>query len=218
MTDLIDLDERLKDLALEAQNHPPNSDKRRQALSDLIQLIIKSRSICRPYRFAFKGIYEEIHAEAQQLLFLYICENIQKYDPTFRVLQWVNFLFKKRFFVKASREIWYALPTGLNSKKIRRIDLDELENYGVPDEMTQSAPLLSQEILQFIQEDPDKIFQKSYIGDNPKASFQFIVIQRLNGYSWEEISQELDIPTSTLSGFYKRCLKRFCKSFRQYFF
>ncbi|MDB9315565.1 hypothetical protein PN462_20805 [Spirulina sp. CS-785/01] len=209
-----DLDEKLKYLAEEAQKHLPRTLERQKALSDLIKLLLKSGRICRPYTFAFSSLYDEIYAEAQQKLFAYVCENIEKYDSQRQVLQWINFLMRRRFFIAASREIWHSLPKGIDTKKVTRISLYELERGEVADPKSQTSPLLSQEVLRLIQEDPNGFFQKAYVLDDPKIHFQVIATKRLAGYSWQEISDCVHVPVSTLSSFYYRSLQKFSRTLR----
>jgi hypothetical protein len=90
----MNLDEQLKQLAVEAQQHPPNSSQRRRSLAQLISVIYQSRKLIRPYQGQFSGVYEEIYAEAQQRLFLHICEKIDQYNSDSEVMQWANFLMK----------------------------------------------------------------------------------------------------------------------------
>ena len=92
-------DEELMMLAIEAQRHPSKSKERRMALTKLVNKIQESGRLCRPYRNLPPERYEDIYQEAIQKLMIYICENINKYNPEKSpVMRWVNFYLEKRFF------------------------------------------------------------------------------------------------------------------------
>ncbi|MEB3356288.1 MAG: hypothetical protein VKK04_06145 [Synechococcales bacterium] len=216
-TDVVmDIDKQLKAWAIEAQNAPPNSVQRQRSLTQLVSLICQSRRLVRPHQGQFKGFYDDIYAEAQQRLLLYLCENIDRYDPEREVLQWANFLMQKRFFVEASRDQMPTLPRGLERSQVRRITLDTLEKQHPPDQLSGRSPSLSEEVVRCIREDSDGIFRTTHIVNKPNAHFQHIALRFLAGYSWEEISQELDVKVVTLSSFYHRCLLKFAPRFRDY--
>ncbi len=208
-----DVDSYLKQLALEAQRHPLKTRQRQRALAKLLSAIQRSGKLVRPYRGQFRGFYEDIYAEARQRLFLHICERIDEYDSQREVLQWANFLLRQRFFINASREIMPTLPRGVDARQITRLTIDDLDRNILPDK---HSPLLSQEVRQVIQEDPEGIFQQTHVVDHPAANFQAIALKILSGYSWKEISAELDVKTPTLSSFYQRCLTKFAPKFKEY--
>ncbi len=89
-----EIDQCLKQLAMEAQRHPPKSRQRQRALAKLVSAIERSGKLAHPYPSYFRGSYKEIYAEAQQRLFCHICEKIDDYDSQREVLQWANFLLK----------------------------------------------------------------------------------------------------------------------------
>jgi hypothetical protein len=59
-----------------AQQHLPNTTQQQRSLTQLVSVIYQSRKLVRPYQGQFPGVYEEIYAEAQQRLFLHLCEKI----------------------------------------------------------------------------------------------------------------------------------------------
>ncbi len=214
-----EVDECLKQLAQEAQRHPPKSKQRQQALAKLLSAIQRSGNLTRPYRGCFRGFYEEIYAEAQQRLFCHICEKLDDYDPEREVLQWANFLLKKRFFIEASRVIMPTIHKGIDPKQIKMLTIDDLDRNNCIEVTTQLIPSLSQEVIQCLEEDPEGIFKEAHIGNNPAANFQFLAIKIVTGYSWKEISAELGgIKIPTLSSFYYRCLTKFAPKFKEYLF
>jgi hypothetical protein len=210
------VDERLKQLAIEAQRHPPKSKQRQRALAKLVSSIQQSGMLARPYKGFFRGFYEEIYAEAQQKLFCHICEKIDDYDPQKEVLQWANFLLKRRFFIEASRAIMPTVPKGVNQKQIRKFSIDDLDRNNPAEINPDLIPSLSQEVIQCLDDDPEGVFQSTHVVNNPAANFQFIAIKIVSGYTWKEISVELGIRVPTLSSFYQRCLTKFAPKFKEY--
>lgn len=211
-----EINQQLKQLALEAQQHPAKTKQRQQALTKLLKAIQQSGQLVRPRQGDFLGFYEEIYAEALQRLFFHICERIDDYDPQREVLQWANFLLNKRFFVEASRSVMPTLPKGVNPKEIKRLTIDDLDRNNPIEANIQENPSLFQEVFQCLESDPEGIFKGTHISQHPAANFQFLAIQILSGYSWKEISAELEIKIPTLSSFYQRCLTKFAPKFKEY--
>lgn len=201
-----ELDEQLEQLALIAQQHPQGTPKRQLALGQLVGMILTSNRLCHPQRGNFAHRYEEIYEEARQDLLFYVCQNIDKYNPERGgVMAWCNVLLERRFF----RE---AIPKVLDKQDIQKMTLSDLDNIALPEE--------SQSLTEVIQEcialDPENLFKTSYIENNPKANFQALIQQRLEGKSWKDISQYFDIKLPTISSFYYRCLNRFASNLKEY--
>ncbi|MDJ0708688.1 MAG: sigma-70 family RNA polymerase sigma factor [Leptolyngbyaceae cyanobacterium MO_188.B28] len=210
------LDEQLKQLAIEAQRHPPKSPQRQRALARLVSAIGQSKRLVRPYQGQFYGFYEDIYAEAKQRLFLYLCEEIDRYNPELAVLQWANFLMRKRFFTEASREVMPTAPKGMDRSQVKRITLDALDKQEPMEVRSHTAPSLSEAVIQSIQDDRDGLFKRTHIQQKPAANFQYIALRFLAGYSWKEISTELDVKVVTLSSFYQRCLTKFAPILKEH--
>lgn len=212
----MDVDNQLKQLAIEAQNAPPKSIERQRSLTRLLSLMYRSKQLVRPYQGQFQGFYNDIYVEAQQRLFLYMCENIDRYDPQREVLQWANFLMQKRFFVEASRDVMPSTPRGIDRSQVKHGPLEMLDKQRSLEQQTTHQLSLSEEIVECIREDYDGIFKQTHIINKPHAHFQYIALRFLDGYSWKEISLELDIRVTTLSSFYQRCLLKFAPLFKSY--
>jgi DNA-directed RNA polymerase specialized sigma24 family protein len=210
------IDAHLKQLATEAQRHPLRSPERQQALAQLVAEIWRSHKLVRPHRGQFQGQYEEIYAEAQQNLFLYVCEQIDRYNPEHELMQWVNFLMKQRFFTEASRNLLAIAPKTADRQPSQRITLEVLDKQNPIEVRSQSNASLSEEVIQGIREDPEGLFVRTYIEKKPNAHFQHIALRFLEGHSWKDISVELDVKVVTLSSFYGRCLTKFAPKFREY--
>lgn len=193
----IDIDNQLRQFALEAQKHPVGADARKLALHHLLSTIAYSGLLSRPrIPHHLHGLYPEIYSESKQRLFSYMCEKIDNYNPEHGgVLQWANFLLRKRFVPEAIRELAKYRKTSIMS-------LDDLAYQEAP--MTDDGRILRD----LIEQDPDGLFHTTCIAKNPTVTFQFIALRVLAGYSWKEISTELDIPVPTLNSFYQRNLKK----------
>jgi len=200
-----ELDEQLKQLAISAQQHPPLTSQRQQALASLVQAILKSGRLCHPHFYQLNR-YEEIYEEAVQELFFYICQHIEKYTPERgSVLAWCNVLLERRFFKE-------AIPKVLGKPGIQKLSLSELDNLALPEE----PPVLMEVIKECIELDPENIFKKEYIQYHPQANFQALAKRRIMGRSWKEIAGEFDLKLTTVSSFYYRCLNKFSNNIKKY--
>jgi hypothetical protein len=194
-------DEYLKQLALTAQQHPRRSRARRQALTRLTQELLNSGRLRHPHPSQFTEHYQEIYEIAVQNLMLYICANIDKYNPDKApVMRWVNFLLERRFFPEAVSEVM-----GRNNQKSKenRVEVD-------------AYPSLSDLVRQSIEEDCNGIFARKHIRGYPQANFKEIFRRRIiERESWEDISNVFEIKVSTLSDFYQRCIKQFSNEIKK---
>ena len=199
-----ELNERLKQLALVAQQQPPLTPLRQLALGQLVQAILNSGRLCRPQRGNFPQRYEEIYEEARQELLLYICQNIDRYDPQRAdVMAWCNVLLERRFFKE-------AIPRILDKPGIQKMSLSELDNLAIPEQ----TPVFAEILKEHIELDPGNILKKTWIRDHPDVNFQALAKQRLEGKTWKEISEKFEIKIPTLTGFYYRCLERFASNLK----
>ncbi|KST62210.1 hypothetical protein [Mastigocoleus testarum] len=208
-------EQQLQELALQAQKQPLGTTGRRIALSKLIDAIYRSQKLIHPYKGQFQGIYEYIYQEALQDLFLYICTNIDKYNPERgKFITWINMLLSRRFFTE-------AIPKIIGQTNEINIDnsfLDNQENLMFENgENEDNYVSIFHNIRKYIETDPQGIFKEAYIKKYPQVNFQFIAIKRWSGISWKDISDELNIPIPTLSNFYQRTLEKFSGKFRDLF-
>ena len=211
------LNERLRHLAMTAQRHPKGSIERQRILTELVDTMLRSRKLCRPRRGQFRLFYDDIYAEALQRLFLFICERIDDYDSKRgEVLQWANFLLSRRFFIEASKDYLPTTYKGIDAKSIKRLTLEQIDHSNPIELNPQLAPSLSQEVMAYIEEDPEDLFKKTCVVDHPAANFRHIALRRLEGYSWKDLSSELDVAIPTLSSFYRRAIARFAQKIKDY--
>lgn len=200
------LDEQLNQLAIAAQQYPPLTKERQLALTKLVNGIVQSGRLYHPHHGQFSGVYDDIYNEAVQELLLYICQNIDKYDPKRGdVMAWTNFLLERRFFTA-------AIPEFVDKQGVRKMTLFDLDNFASP----KPTKTLIELLKDCIESDLENLFKQEHIENHPAANFQTLVKQRISGKSWKDISAELNIKIPTLSSFYYRCLNKFSRKLKEY--
>ncbi|EAW36444.1 hypothetical protein [Lyngbya sp. PCC 8106] len=205
-------EQQLQALALEVQQHPIDTTARRIIVSKLIDTIYRSRQLTRPYQGQFQGVYEDIYQEAVQNLFLYICKNIDKYDPQRgKFMTWVNMLLSRRFFREAIPKV---IGTA-NEINLESSILENLEDLATKEREDEDDYIRTfQKIRRYIEIDPKGIFRQAYIKKYPEVNFREIAMKRWSGVSWKDISDDFNIPVATLSNFYQRNLEKFRQELR----
>ncbi len=213
------LDERLLELAMKAQEHQRGSKQRRLALKELINEIQRqSGRLIRPNSNKYPSkLCQEIFDIAYQRLLVFIYhpdKNIERYNhDKARVIGWLNIKLDRRFFEEAKNQL-------VSNKNISVEDWawednqqgEELYSILVKEE----PPCSSMIVRQCIEEDSEGIFEKKHIKDNPEATFQKIAIKRLDGESWQDISDFFGIKAlTTTSTFYHRCITKFAPIIKQ---
>jgi len=196
-------DAKLKQLAIEAQSHPPHSKLRHYALGELVEAIRLSGRLYHPPRGNISAqFYELIYDEAVNKTLAYVCLKIDNYDPERgekRFMNWVNFRLDK-VIGELKREESRDLPFPPGFENIVMQEPEERSNWA--------------EILQkCIEEDAENIFKQTHIRHRPDANFANIALARFSGKSWQEISNNLGISLQTLSSFFNRK----CETYRNYF-
>jgi hypothetical protein len=206
-------EQQLQELALQARQHPVGTTARRVTLSKLINIIYRSNQLIRPDKGQFQGVYEDIYQEAVQNLFLYICKNIDKYDPERgKLMNWVNMLLSKRFFKE-------AIPKIIGKTHEINVADSVLENLSSlafeKNENKDDYISAFSKIRRYIELDPKGIFRQAQIKKYPLVNFQEIAMKRWAGISWKDISDEFNTPIATLSNFYQRSLEKFRDELRE---
>jgi hypothetical protein len=214
--DCADLDRRLKELAIAAQQHPPRSIERRLALDRLCSELLQPGCLKKstvPSEFDSNEIYQE----ALSLVLLEVCQKIENYDREKKVRQWCNFIFEKRqldVIEKYRKRGVTSIPKKNTSGVTFSDELDYLNNFLSSDE-TQST---SMKLRQLIEEDPDRMFSREHVRDRPDANLKFLAIAHIwDDRIWSDIARELkNISPSTLQGFFKKTMPKFYPYFRDY--
>lgn len=208
-------DQYLEGLAIAAQNTSPNSPERSMYINELLRVIDRSQRL--PFRAPqITMTNDEIRAEAKQRLYQYIYKNIGSYDPIRGpVMGWISFMMNRRYFPEAINNLWNHRPKGIDADA-KILSLDQLDNVWLM-ENNHGKVSESQLLRQHIDNDVDKKYAKEHIKAHPEANFRFIALKRLDGFKWQEISDELGgIPIPTLNAFYLRCLRKFGPDFKDY--
>ena len=191
-------------LAIAARGHPPNSQQRQKALTALISAVRESGKLRRPASKLPAAIYVDVYDEAIQELWLYICQNIELYNPErASVITWINFLLSRRFLPNTMKMI-------VESQRLRK-SLVDLENIPSPGQL----PNLTDNLKKCLEEDAEDIFMKLHVKGHPEANFKAIVLRKLEGATWNEIAEELGLPLSTITGFYYRSIKKMRKKLKR---
>ncbi|MDY7014160.1 MAG: hypothetical protein SVX43_11290 [Cyanobacteriota bacterium] len=212
---MCELNEKLRQLALEAREYPLKSARRQKVMSKLFREIKESGQICypAPSSKALSGrLYQECCDVALQQILKYIYEKIELYKPEKEVLAWVNYLLKTRF-IEAEREV-----RGRNFGEIRVPNLQELspnptdgldpnfESVGNELNPYYQSQAEREEIsrgFQEIREDSARILRETHVQGRPDANLQYIALKLNEGYSCTEIAVELNVPISTLHGLWR---------------
>lgn len=199
-------DEQLNQLALDAQRNPPRSQARQVALTRLINGIIHSGRLIYPSAVGLSpDRYQDYRAEALQSLFYYICRSIDEYDINLApVMRWANMLLERRFFRDVSKRRFR------NQKPVvfERFEEHLVSRSQWTENLGNEKPFLSELVRECLEDDVDGLFQECCLPKYPQINFQKLVLRRLDGYQWQEISQEFSVQTSTLSSFYQTSLRR----------
>ena len=197
----------LKNLALEAKQHPPGSRLRQHALTQLIEAIRISGRLCHPKRPGLSPkFYNLLYDEVVNKTLIYVCRKIDNYDPERgdkKFMNWVNFRLEK-VFIECESEF-------------RNRDIDVLPWPDAPfDIVAPEEPIsLFEMVRECLEADAEKVFQKEHIGYRKDANFRAIALKRFDGKSWKEIAQELDLKVPTLSSFFQRSCEKFRSQLKQ---
>ncbi|XZO00980.1 MAG: hypothetical protein ACM65L_21100 [Microcoleus sp.] len=211
MEDEIDL--QLRQLALEAQQHPARSQERQIALTKLIDQIYRHNRLTRPpiNDDNLRHLYEDIYSEARLKIVEHICQNIDIYDSQKPVMAWVNHFFNFRFRDVCDR--YRRIET-----RIQLFSIDDIEKINLKKEergiYQQNYPRLeimedTERLRELIEEDPDHLFRNKTIRGRPDITWQVIALARLDDEKWETISQRFDKNISTLQNFFDKNLRNF---------
>jgi DNA-directed RNA polymerase specialized sigma24 family protein len=197
------LDRQLAELARRAKQ-AETSLERQRSLNQMVHLLSQPRVLHPPQLNRHPPeVHRDLYNETCQRVWLYICRNIEQYDPQkASVRKWVNYLLDKRFIDVVKER---------NGRRITYVpDLSELDKAIIEEEPSH-ADILRELIIQ----DSTEEFRGKHIKGHPEASFQAIALRRLDSISWEEISEEFNIAVSSLSTFYQRSIKKFAPLLQQ---
>ena len=196
----------LNELAIEAQNAPPESLLRSHALAQLTEAIRVSGRL-NQISYKFK---ESIRKDAFNRTLAYVFNKIDNYNPSRgKFMNWVTFRFKC---------ISLDLSYELRESAYREVLMDSSFFDYIADPMSTfdgESPSTLARTIRFIEEDSKGAYRSRHIRNRPDANFREIFLARLNGESWDEISNRLYVPIPTLSSFFIRNFKQLAPKIRE---
>lgn len=202
---MLPLEDQLRELVLEARQHPAGHLKRRQCLTKMVRLIEQSHKLWHEHT----PYYED----ALQQTWVYFCQNIcepgtgEQYNPDrSSVITWLNRYLKWRlqdFRISQQKHLarCTSVPPGAINKK-----QDITDTIAAPPD----TPPILENTRHWVETDPEGELQSVHIQNRPDVNCKVLLSKRLPPeQSWERISGEMGLPISTLSSFYQRqCIPR----------
>ena len=196
---ITNLNQQLQHLVAEACSHPARSLMRRQKLSEIVRVVMKSGKLWKentPY-----------YNDALQQTWLYFCRNPEKYNPnSCSVITWLDNCLKWRLQDFRSKEAEIQAKTvPLSSFEIENTT-NTLESLPAAADI---PPILS-ETYQWALTDPDNDLASTHVKGRLDVTCQILILRRLPPETpWKNIAKEFNLPPSTAPNFYKReCLPR----------
>jgi hypothetical protein len=204
------LSQQLQQLVAEACSHPPKSLMRRQKLSEIVRLIVKSGKLWQ------EGTPH--YNDALQQTWVYFCRNVceantakKPYDPHLgSVITWLDTYLRRRLQDFSNEQIQHqnrvvSLPILEDSEAINIIN--NVEN---PPTHSDSPLVILEDTKKWVEGDPEGELSSVCIKERPDVTCQILIQKRLPPETpWKNIALEFNLPPSTAPNFYKReCLPR----------
>lgn len=224
-----DLERIVDELELKAKSYPKGSKDRLKYLTKLTNAILQSQPSCQNrYQLPY-SIYRELQDEAIQETFIRLYKKIDEYDPAQgHILHWFRETLRYRFLDLCDKYVMGRLVQENNKKKrVRDESLDKpvyqnddpsstthLDNLEQP-ETAHPRHREYEKLRELIEQDPTGKFREAHIGNHEEANFQAIILGRLDGRSWKDLSEEWKIPVPVISAFYQRNIQKFKPIFRE---
>lgn len=213
------LNQRLQQLILEARQYsatdtsPTVRAKRRIALNKLISAIRSSERLSHQTQWMSLPDYQDYYNDALQQTLIEVCNKIEQYNPQYPVMAWVNKIFQCRFYDVVNKDKKKGITMFPKAESFSKVlSLDEIKQ-----EM--SSGLLAsddEQIKEIIEADTDNYLKNEYIQGHVLINLQVLLLMRLEGKKWIEISQETGILIPTLSSFYGRRLHNVIAYIKKY--
>ena len=196
-------EETLKQLAIQAQQHPVQSTQRRLALNKLVSEIMRSPNRRRRAPASWPAhLYEDLYNQALNKTLLEICQKIDQYNPKHPVMAWVNELLGYRC-LDVGREYNQNTPPTYSLDELKQ-ELPDLKQLDDEDEM----------LAEFLKSDPENRL-KIFIKGHPEATLQVLALAIFEeGKTWKQLSIDFGIPMQTIVAFVKRNLQKLNDYFR----
>jgi hypothetical protein len=203
-----ELQQKLRQLIMEACRHPVGSRERQKYLTQII-------------RFLSDRLWREsipYYEDALQQTWIYFCQNVcegntgQPYDSDrASVVTWLNAYLKRRlqdFSIASQKQQAKTLSNQTDSDEDNQ-SVDRLDNV----EAKPTVPSLLEEVKKWVETDPTNELRRTYLQNHPEINCQVLILKRLpTPTAWKVLAQEFGVSPGTLSSFYQRqCLPRLRK-------
>ncbi|MGK7927142.1 MAG: sigma-70 family RNA polymerase sigma factor, partial [Spirulina sp.] len=194
------------DLIAQICRHPQGSPQYQQGLTRLIAAIAHSGKLWRENT----SYYADALQDTWQFLSQKLCS---VYDPNRAlVTTWLNSHLKWRLLdyrrKTQNEDRRHITPRTFQPNGGPSFDL--IENIPAPPD----TPPILEEILRWVETDPDEILRKTYIRDRPDLTAQILILRRLPPETdWKTLEVEFNCSYSTLANFYQRKCKPLLRKF-----
>ena len=192
---------RLVQLALSL---PPESSERREHLSEIYVIVMRSGKLWRGYSFQRK-----YYADALQEMWEYSFSHLDSYQPEVNeVTTWLNDNLKRVLQKYAAR---YRRESARRaySLKTESGTINPVDNLSAPPDTQPSLDMLNQ-LLIWVKTDTDGQLRRRKCKRYAHINAQTLILRRLppNVLSWEHIAKELNADKTYLAQWYARhCYK-----------
>ncbi|MEH2247820.1 sigma-70 family RNA polymerase sigma factor [Nostoc sp.] len=193
------LNQQLQQLVAEACSHSARSLMRRQKLSEIVRVVMKSGKLWKENTAYYN--------DALQQTWLYFCRNPEQYNPqSCSVITWLDNCLKWRlqdFRSSEAENLARTVPVSM-------LGIEEITKTIESLPAAAEIPPILEETYQWAFTDPEKDLASTYIKGRPDVTCQILILRRLPPEtSWKDIAKKFNLPPSTAPNFYKReCLPR----------
>ncbi len=208
---------------LSDKNSLDDQAKKVQLSMTIAQMLNKKHSKTKEWRTALNELQQgiqfflldEIKIENPEICYqilIYIPKNIDQWDSTTKSFkEWVIDAILKEGFLEKAESVTENLDLLPENSSI----LPSIDDLGK--EIIRENFLYELYYNQFIK-DINKLrdFEKTRLRERPDITFKWLLLEKIKGRTWQEISTKFDIPEGTLSSFYSRNLKRFKPFFKEF--
>lgn len=137
----------------------------------------------------------ELAEDLAQEAFVRAFDNLDKYDPSYKFSSW---LFK--------------ISHNLTIDHLRKSELDTVSIHGAPDATSEEEREATAVTLESQEERPDEAFEARQLGGEIEEAVselrpayrEAILLRHVEGYSYDEISEIMEIPLGTVKTYIHR--------------
>jgi len=209
------LDRKLHDLARRAQREPQRSPRRGYYISRLLMALQNSGELVRPQSRGYVGFYDDIYDAAWSDTAEYLTRKIDEYDPARgSLLHLANRTLRFRFDTSVKRFFeMHGAP-----KSYKSTPIEALYGQEAIAQACGQGPGLWDDLVNFVEEDPDGKFRSLHLPGKPDATFQNIFLMRRDKYRWREIAARYDTKITTVKSFFDRSILKLRDYIHDYFY